>query len=528
MTIRKDYYKKILTWVVGMNLILSGSAQELDTLKRQDLNSMHLYELQNVWMETSNAAGISFNEGNGPGFLDVSYGTSQGDYRRVREGDEVRTFGLKTASYTKVGRVHFYGSFSYKNKQEADTRWTGMWDPNGDSPLVIGDSIGGDFDKECYHLQGMFGSIVKTSNFRWGVGIDFKSGSGAKQRDPRPQNKIMNIQIRPGVVWQLGKVHLGASLAYAHLKEEIEYKCEDESVNQDLFQFRGLGFYDDENVDLFYRNYLQDQYQGAMQLLFRINRNWKSMNEFVYTSTTQSVEDGKNVVKNAGDFNNHEMAIKSVFTQQQDSHLQRLILAGTMTEAETWEYIQEQKKVGVTYQWFTIAKNRKFDRKVYSGRLQYEYYKFGKNQRQKWRLMGVCNVKLKQETFNYVPGIYETEYSQLGFHSEAEKNFHWKSHLFAFGGEFTYAKGLTQKEYLPQSTEVLSAEFRNLALQDFWFDAEGFTGWGVNAAWQFPVSIKKHRQNLYVKASFIRHEPQSGFWKNEQRDFLNLNLGMIF
>lgn len=527
MNIRTDYYKIVLVWLMGILCVEGLTAQEVDSLQISHMNSMRWYELCNEWLMSDNTAGITYNIGKGPGYVDLGYGISSGDYRTILEGENVDRWGLSTASYTRVGRINFYGSFTYKNETETGTRWRGMWHAMGNSPLVIGDSIGGDYDKEYYHLVGRMGSSSSNGRFRWGIGVDYGSGSGAKERDPRPRNYVMNMGVFPGVIYDFGAIKTGISLGFIHSKEEIDYTVENDQEHS-FFQFRGMGFFHVFKEKKHFRQLKQNCYQGAFQLYIPVISGIRNLTQIQYESSKQEVEDGKNIVKNGGDYKQENLALKSVFTKEKAFSVQRLIFNAQMDEGDTWEYEQELKEViQGKFQWVTFAQSRRFNRKDYVGSIDYEYNRIGISKNILWSVS--CNgmVRNKKETFYNIPGIFTSEYTRLIVGGAGEKNFYCKNNVFALGAKVSYGHNLSAQEDIPYRSNNHKL-FRELALQDFWYEADGYINWSVNAAWQFPLTYKRYHQNMYLKASFSQTQPQNGYWNGEKRNNMNITLGMAF
>lgn len=518
--------KKLFTCSLLIGLSFGLFAQKDNKLTNKNLNAMHLYELKNTWLETSNPSSIGYNSNLNLRDFSLAYQNEDGNFKKIREGKELNSFKLKTSGYSSLGKIRLYGLFEYKKGTEKKAMWTSLWNANNISPLFLGDSIGGEIDRESYHLKGIIGSNNK--NFNYGVGVDFNCGSLAKQIDPRPLNKIVNVSINPGIIWNKGTLQIGLSGIYKYSKQDIEYKCEEASKDQALFKFLGFGFLNFSKVDRFNRNYIEKEYQGAFQIKNSIGQI-KNISEFSFSSMKQEIEDGKNQVATPCDFSNIKYSFSSIFEKENNNNIYKLTVKGNYSESETYEYSQELRKVGALYQWFTIAKNLKFERNSYQGLLGFEYYNFKNKDKLNFSIKANCSYKYQEEIYNNIPGIFNTDYSLVNLNLENNKVFYIGKNQLSLGLGFQYVKNLDNSSLLPSNSKVLDPKFLDLYLHDHYYQMSDCERYSLSIGWMFSVKAFKIEQNIFTIASISQAiSDDTKFFDGEKRTFIDFQIGMYF
>jgi hypothetical protein len=220
---------------------LKGLAQ--DTSNNASYHAFDLLFLRNPWLITSNPAGLNMNTGTLPGRMNFNYNLKEGDYKRVQEGENLNAYSLQSEAYNRIKEVNFYGNFSYDKSFENGLNYSNTNNPYRASPYDMIDTLGNDnYNREFFTLNGAFSKSFSLKTI-FGIAYDFNVGVSVQDRDPRPQNKVLDISLRPGFIYDLSKIKLGLNLIYNYYNEEIDIDIIRENTYMTLFKTLGPNVY---------------------------------------------------------------------------------------------------------------------------------------------------------------------------------------------------------------------------------------------------------------------------------------------
>ena len=178
---------------------------------------------QNLWMNTVNATGLSIDtiEDYGHLFFAESYKDSK--YKTTYNPDKQTVYGMNAYGYKSLDKIFLQGGFSYYRSDEDNIDWSLQMDPERVCPVILADSIGGDWKKDYYKLNMNAATIPVFGFIRFGVGIDYNVSSGGRDNDPRPKATVKDLSIRPAISFDLNeKNNLGFSYLYGDYRQDIE------------------------------------------------------------------------------------------------------------------------------------------------------------------------------------------------------------------------------------------------------------------------------------------------------------------
>ena len=136
--------RKVIIILLLLLNILIIRAQNGDSITAPELNHFDLMPVLNLWLNTSNPAGLQMNEGLYPGKIGLKYGSENGDYKRVQQGDKFTSYSFGSQAFKRIKDVNLYGNFSYEKSFEKGLDFSNTNNPFRDTPYGMIDTIGGD------------------------------------------------------------------------------------------------------------------------------------------------------------------------------------------------------------------------------------------------------------------------------------------------------------------------------------------------------------------------------------------------
>lgn len=208
--------RNIILIAIGLSLSAVASAQESAGLVRQA--GIEIDAARALWMESSNAAGMSITPLNKYSIVGLGYSSSDGDFKMTQQGENEKTVGFSTNGATNIGKTYLWGGFEYGNITQKDTRFvTNIFDPFRDMPYYVADSVASKLKKQSYDLNVKVAFPQMWDFLTAGCDLRYFTNTGAKQRDPRSVTYYMTVAATPSFVFELSKNnHLG-QIGRAHV-----------------------------------------------------------------------------------------------------------------------------------------------------------------------------------------------------------------------------------------------------------------------------------------------------------------------
>jgi len=212
--------------IVALFLLLFSytvvSAQDSVTAEKTSALNAELFRLYHPWLQTSNPAGLALNFSNLPVRMETFTNGRNGDFKRVQEGGSFTLYGLESEAYSSIKNLNLYGRFRYENSLENDLNYSNTNDPYRGTPYDYVDMIGGDhYNREFFFLNGAL-SLPLSPSLYLGGAYDYKVGVAVQGNDPRPENVILDMTARLGLLYKAEKINLGMDLLYGYFNEEID------------------------------------------------------------------------------------------------------------------------------------------------------------------------------------------------------------------------------------------------------------------------------------------------------------------
>ena len=252
---------RLLMAMVAAGLGCNAVAQE------QAAASLNTFEMLPVifpWMETSNTAALSeFNLGN-LSLAQAGYMYTDDELTFIQQPEITSSYIAATKGFMQLKKLSMYGSFQYTNSGYKGVNYNGTMMFDTFNPYLVGDSVSARQFMEKFDMEGKL-SYSLNDRITVGVGAEYMSAVGAKQKDPRNKNTIASLRISPGITYDFGTTKVGLSGSVYTTSNELSYSVEG-NWNQNLFVFLGLGYYRQEvNISSYSQWYTGTGYSGALQ-----------------------------------------------------------------------------------------------------------------------------------------------------------------------------------------------------------------------------------------------------------------------
>jgi hypothetical protein len=377
--------------------------------------------LKSLWSESSNPAGLSrIDFGNRVAKAWLGYNYESGDYSLFQEPEELNRYGFYTNGYSKVGRWRFYGNFNYYNETSNRVRWVDVMEPYNGNPYTVGDSVGGNYWKEYYNMEGK-STLILTNQLSLGFDVKYKGGVGTKRKDPRPENTITDFEFSPGLVWQAGRLMFGASFRLGSGKEDIKFDAVNDRKN-DLFYFRGLSAFSsttEEDGRYSQSNLLGGGIQGNISGQFMDNYY-----SFHFNRQTTDIK--------RGDIYPLQMVLLDKYTTEASSlflfnpkgkNISRLKLQYNGSRVYGQEPVVEPKLEEVSWQWSTAAKYTLYWNSCSDYVVGYTYYKIRDLHHFYWGGSIQGKYTTDNTTYYFVPEFNRQKINQFLLDALFEKGF---------------------------------------------------------------------------------------------------------
>lgn len=284
MKLEYKYILIIFTLVFSQLTTLTSVAQ--DNTKVQEKCLFHFSDLQRKqsWTDSYNAAGLHFIDFKNASFIEGYFGKNDGPFVNYYESENSFNYGLRTASYTKVNKVTFFGKIDYNNFLGQKMTNSGLIYPNR-YLLTVADDRPSEKRKESYNLSGGVSAPI-TKDLRFGLQINYEAANLAKMRDLRHKTDLLDFEITGGLLYSVGSFNIGANYYYRKFHENVKFsKVADNELLYTGHVYKGLWFglentWSETGLNLT-RSFL-DKVNGASLQVEFAQDNFRFHNEFTY------------------------------------------------------------------------------------------------------------------------------------------------------------------------------------------------------------------------------------------------------
>jgi hypothetical protein len=479
-----------------------------------------LLYLNNHWLSTNNAAGLSFSDFQVHGNSELGYNDARGNLHRAQEGDAKSGLKFTSERFDKINDKWLtWGSFEFQMKSEDNRAWSDAFNTYNNSPYIFGDSVKGRYDLQFFDLHA---KISRKINQRWAVGIalDYFAGDMSRLRDARTRSFIANYAAFPSVIYQLTENQtLGLAAGIRFEKEKMpSITTVQQSPKIDYYFFLG----NENSYSLldgyigFDRQYVNLDYSVGLQHTLKNDQfNW--LNSLDFTTKNQEVLGSER--ESPGNYTALKFNILSKLNYKFETKLLHVVLNGFYNAGRANEFLQERVEVrdtangSVSYKWNTLY--------AYKGRYTTDSYKL----ELKANLRNLLNNGTDYSWSGGVDGqfygfsnIYQLPYSafenqraRVGLNGSVRvfnKNQHRVTLQAAGGYGFSVSDNLKLNSIATTVPEIGSTTFEkatyklatNILLPDLQFYKENVFDVRADVRYSFPLKVKKNVLTGQVKA----------------------------
>jgi len=514
------FYVSILLLFFGS--IANATGQK--AVKPYNLLTFSQIDAGSPWLQSGNAAGLSQMAELFPSELKLEFGQTDGDFHSIFKGQSDQSFNFSSRSFRKINRTYLYGSICYKKSYEKNLNFSNTNEPSMNYPYLLADTIGNDtYDREFFKLEGIMSSPVN-SKLDWGVSFDYQVGVASQNRDPRPENKVLQINLSPGLLFKIKHFKLGTNLTYGYYNEDIDVSVLEVGIDHTLFQLRGPGVFNYHASSSFYRLYQQHRFGGGMQFEWRPGRISNILHsEYIYS--VQTIDDGRKAsfatwaaVKNDARMDGINWILTDVFSIDQGQKVHQIKAMLHIANKLGTEFIQRLEKVGETdlEHWITYSEEQKYYSLQTIAELNYQILtKDGDN-----LLKSLFRAGLGYSSFDekyYLPN-QELNYSNLMIESSYLKLFILSRLNISAEMKLKYQFNLDGKQNLTGTNFMV----QKIYMPEFNYLTTDFVSPGISIGYEIP--LQKSLGKYFVKSDFEWCHSINGL----NCTIFNFSTGLIF
>lgn len=290
--------KKITT--VFLLLVMSIYAQDNKNWDILKFEQNSLYSVIPYSLHTLD----SINLGNS--YLNYNY--SDQKIKDAFSPSNTEGFKLDSERFVEVKDWKFYGHFEFSKYEQKKTGLTSMANPYRDNPYQIADSLQADWRKQHYLIQTKVLSPTFFNKFKSGINLTYEILNGARQRDPRPLDKTVDLQVKPFLLFNLtDKIDLGVAAEYKHYRQDLSISNQNIQQAKNLYKLLGLGEYKYNMpvlVDVaMERSYKGNTYGSSLFMAYKTNDSDILQLGLTYNQHKEDVTDGNSTPSKAGQYN---------------------------------------------------------------------------------------------------------------------------------------------------------------------------------------------------------------------------------
>ena len=484
--------------------ILRVMAQEELSACLNNTNSLSFEQLEimSPWLKLENAAGFKQMPDLFPGMINVGIDYQEGDFKLVFTGNSYENYKFGSKSYKKIKETVVFGSFEYNKSYERSTDFNNVNNPNKNYPYMFADTIGKDtYDREFFNITGVLSSPVNET-IDWGLKFDYQVGVAAQNRDPRPENKVTELSIAPGLLFKTAKLNTGLNFKYSYYNEDIDVDVVEENTQYTLFSLHGLGTSTYHTASSFYRLYKQNDFGVGVQLEYNA-RKIKNITVSNLNYFTQIIDDGRkasnaswSVVKNDAKLNGVDWNLANITTIKKEKSIHQLEIRVQQSAHIGMEYIQRLEQVGETdlEHWVTYAEEEKYYAEALDAKFNYSHIKLDKE--------GLINTLMKAgiSTYEFSENYYlpdlDQAYLNLLMNVSFLKSFSSINHTLSVEARLNYKINLSKSQNMETDnfivTKIMQPNFK-YTTGDYWSPGLSFT---------YEFQLKKLFNKYFIHADY--------------------------
>jgi len=507
--------------MMGINLKIN--ATENDSI-RSSLSSEKILHLNTLWSESNNAAGLwYFNIQKRLGKAELYFHREEGDYHRMQGAEKQNKYGFYTNGYAELKSWKFYGDFNYFGQKDLGAQWVDVLDAFDDNPYILGDASKTKYTKEFFDMNAK-GAWNINNKFNMGFEVNYKTGVGARRKDPRPENTATSFDIKPGIIYKLNRSTFGINFRFQTAKEDITFENITDSIYS-YYHFKGLGAFTSSQEDD-ERSNESTLIGGGVQFAHNGN-NLRNLTEINFHQKETDVKRGKTYPLQVVLLEKFQTDVTSTFFfNTTETTINKLKLLFTDTHIYGHEPVVEPQLMAESYQWSTVEKYTLYWHKENSYGLNYTYYKLKDNNHINWGAKFDGNITTSETTYYFVPEKNEQQLNYYTLNAALEKEFVTRPAdiVLLFNGGIQ--KGFNSTFTIVTDESLLENVNTELVEHDFDYFNEQLIQFGGEIQLGRMINIYHSTAQLFLTAEYTRQVSQ--MHSSTNRNIFALQLGINF
>lgn len=495
-----------------------------DSLQKVSQHSLELIYAQNLWLNSSNPAALSQMNILLPGIISANYLMEDGTYKRVQQGDNLNYYSLNTYSYSKINDINLYGRFNYDKSFENGLDYSNVNDPFRLTPYQMIDTLGNDtYDREFFSAAGglskPFGERITL-----GVALDFNVGLSSQNKDPRPQNKVFNMTLTPGVIYSLRKFEFGLNLVYKYYNEEIETTIIQKNTQYRFFTLHGLGQTTSHSARSFNRLYKRSTKGLDFQFSYK-NEKIKSLFGADILYYNETAGDGRKAANASWAYIKDDSRLEgiqfdfytytSIIREESLHYFGAKLSVNTMLGLEIIQRLEQVNALDLD-DWFTYTEEEKYAASEMKIDIFYEFLKMRGLSQKNYSIKVFGNYHNFSQNY-YLPNLDEN-YENLLMGIACSKTVKLRKANLSIGLGFKYKINLNGTQNLGDDNFIAEKIMR----PDFEFLTSNYYAPKVELVLEVPM--KKIFDQYFIKTTVDVYQGNNG----QSRTIFNFSTGVTF
>lgn len=512
-------------WAILLVLFVANVAIAQQKSTPNSPASIEYLKARSLWFYSGNGAGLVLDKLNNFSFLEATYSSLSGDFKRVQQGDKESTLSVVTEGGQKLGKAYAWGQFSYNNETVRDSRFnTAMLDPFRGVPYYPVDPNISDWKKQNYNLQMSVASKPLWDRYILGIQAKYNAYTGAKQVDPRSEQYIYSINIKPGIAASWGNHQVGVNVEYENMIQETRKHTNSNSqVDQNVYVMKGLGHNYTSVIGglqslgsfLYNANKVGAEIQYSYSLCdikFLVNGGYYMRAEDVIRDITKPRKEGS-LIENG--------AYAKLSALLENENLHRVDLSYKRENLKGIEYVQVLDTRYEVQQWVDLYSSVRSTYNYDQIGLSYDFYR-GSDNEYKWKGGLFTDYRLNFDRYHMPASRMLIENLFLGIDGKVNLPVALNSR-FLLGGEFVYKYNVNgfYKYGGPEPTDDVITKFME---PDFNYLKESYYKIGANLSF-YTVVGKSQKNGLFFRASGDYYKPKT---LSGSRVFATFGVGLTF
>uniref|UniRef100_UPI003217558C DUF6850 family outer membrane beta-barrel protein n=1 Tax=uncultured Draconibacterium sp. TaxID=1573823 RepID=UPI003217558C len=508
--------------------LMTGINQKLIAIDtdsiQSSLSSEKILYLKTLWSESNNAAGLwYFNVQKRLGKAELNFHLEEGEYHRLQGAEKQNKYGFYTDGYAALKNWKFYGDFNYFGQKDLGAQWVDVLDPFDDNPYILGDASKTRYTKEYFDMNAK-GAWNINSRFNMGFEVNYKTGVGARRKDPRPENTSTSFDIKPGIIYTFKHVNIGANFHFQTAKEDITFENITDSIYS-YFHFKGLGaFTSSQEEDE--RSQESTLMGGGLQFAFNGDK-FRNLTEVNFYQKENDIKRGKTYPLQVVLFEKFQTDISSVFIiNPSQLTANKLQLYFNDKHIYGHEPVVDPQLIQQSYQWKTVGKYTLYWLQENNFGLNYSYYKLHDNNHINWGASFNSSITKSQSKYYFIPEKNNQELNYFTLNTTLEKEFITQPADIVLSFSSGIRKGFNSSLELVADESLLETVNSELVQHDFDYFNERLIQFGGKIQFGKNINIYHTSTQLFLTAEYNRQTSQ--MHSNSNRDNFTIQLGINF